>query len=159
MKHLASWSKWLSQWQWRPLDASVVGDARHIATFEFVSLKQRPMTSRAVCYGIKLAVTVAKTFMPGLASQILQLYIQTTCLTQGFSVKIIVMRQKVHRHTFIQVDLWPFIFPRLRQQWLGLSKWQRLRFKVFKICFIPLYIAVSTTIMIIILLSVLWRWC
>ena len=30
---------------------------------EFVSLKQRPMTSRAVCYRIELAM--AKPFMPG----------------------------------------------------------------------------------------------
>ena len=32
-------------------------------TFSFVGLKQRPMTSRTVCYRIELAV--AKTFMPG----------------------------------------------------------------------------------------------
>ena len=30
---------------------------------EVVSLKQRPMTSRAVCYRVELAV--AKTFLPG----------------------------------------------------------------------------------------------
>ena len=44
----------------------VVGDvtARHSKMHgELVSLKRRPMTSRAVCYRIELFV--AKTFMPG----------------------------------------------------------------------------------------------
>ena len=42
---------------------------------EFVRLKQRPLTSRAVCYRIELAA--AKTFMPRKTSQISQLDIQT----------------------------------------------------------------------------------
>ena len=57
---------------------SVVGDVtarRSKMHGEFVSLKQRPMTSRAVCYKIDLAV--AKIFMPGSARQIRQLDIQT----------------------------------------------------------------------------------
>ena len=53
------------------------------------------MTSRAVCYRIELAV--AKPFMPGLASQIPQLDIQTILP----NVKNIIIRPKVHRHTFI----------------------------------------------------------
>ena len=40
--------------------------------------------------------------------------------TLRFSVKNIVIHQKVHRCTFIQVDLWSIIFPRWRPQWLGL---------------------------------------
>ena len=68
------------------------------------------MTSRAVYSRIELSVT--KTFMPGLASPAFH----SNNFTQGFFVKNIhiVIRQKVHRHTFIQVDLWPFIFPRWR---------------------------------------------
>ena len=59
-------------------DTSEVGDV--IARLskiqgKFESLKQRPMTSSAVCYRIELAV--AKTFMPGKASRIPQLDIQT----------------------------------------------------------------------------------
>ena len=42
---------------------------------EFIRLKQRPVTSGVVCYRIELAV--AKSFMPGLASQIPQLHIKT----------------------------------------------------------------------------------
>ena len=43
-----------------------------------------------------------------------------------FSVKNIVIHQNVHRrHTFTYVDLWPFIFPRWRPQWLGLLATQR----------------------------------
>ena len=38
---------------------------------EFVSLKQRPLTNRAVCYRIELAV--AKTFMPGKPAKYLSL--------------------------------------------------------------------------------------
>ena len=38
-----------------------------------------------------------------------------------FSIKNIVIHQNVHHHTFIKVDLWPFIFPRWRPQWLGLT--------------------------------------
>ena len=55
-----------SQLQWRTLDTREVDDvtARRSKMYgEFVSLKQRPMTSRAVCYRIELAV--AKFFMPG----------------------------------------------------------------------------------------------
>ena len=48
------------------LDTTIVGDVtvrRSKMDGEFVSLKQQPMTSRAVCYRIELAV--AKTWMPG----------------------------------------------------------------------------------------------
>ena len=87
---------------------------------EFVSLKQRPMTSHAVCYRIELAI--AKTFMPGLASQILQLDIQTF-LPKVFPLKNLVSRQKVHRHTFIQMDLWLFIFSKMAATVVG-STWR-----------------------------------
>ena len=48
-----------SQWQWRPLDTSVVGDVtarRSKMNGEFVSLKKWSVTSRAVFYRIKSAV-------------------------------------------------------------------------------------------------------
>ena len=89
------------------------------------------MTSRAVCYRIELAA--AKTFMTGVASQIPQLDIQAIlpkflcvfffflfCFVlffySCFIFFIFFVENIVIRHTFIQVDLWPFIFPRCRPQ-------------------------------------------
>ena len=43
----------------------------------------------------------------------------------------------MHRHTFIYVDLWPFIFPRWRPQWLGLVhniKFDWTSFWIPKLC-------------------------